>query len=345
MSDLTRRSRSLDAFVVGLALLSVVAAALLIWWLRGLALLIFAAVLVAMLLDAAGRGLRRILPLKRAPAIALCIVLLTMAIAASIAVLGAQIVAELSELATKLPRAVSQFESWLKIGSLEDWISRRVENAVDSGSMLWGLSGVTTTVVSVATGLLLTLVGGIFLALNPDGYRNATLRLLPAHLRPKGVETFAAIAQALRAWLVGQFVAMVTVGVCIALGLWLLGVSTAIALGVIAGLLEFIPYVGPVASAVPAIAVAFVDDPTTALWVALLYFAVQQIEGALLIPLIQRETVDLPPAATIFSIVGFGIILGPVGIVLAAPLTVLAMVLVRHLWVPWVDRFGAMIDR
>ena len=113
-----------------------------------------------------------------------------------------------------------------------------------------------------------------------------------------------------------------------------------VSLGVIAGLLEFIPYVGPVASAIPAMAVAFVDDPTQAIWVALLYFVVQQIEGVLLIPLIQRETVKLAPAATLFSIVGFGIVLGPVGIVLAAPLTVFGMVLVRQLWVPWVDSFS-----
>ncbi len=345
MTEYPERARSLRIFAIGLGLLAVVAGVLILWWLRSLALMIFAAVLVAVLLDAAGRGVRRVLPVGRAFSVILSILLLLIAFLGTITVLGAQIVAELSELTQKLPRAVSEFERWLKLGSLEDWITQNMQKAVESGSMLWGLSGATTVIVSVATGLLLALAGGAFLALNPDGYRNGALRLLPAHLRPKGNETFHAIGRALRAWLIGQLVAMVTVGVFTALGLWLMGVSTAIALGVIAGLLEFIPYVGPVASAIPAIAVAFVDEPATALWVMALYFFIQQIEGVLLIPLIQRETVDLPPAATVFSIVAFGIVLGPVGIVLAAPLTVFAMVIIRQLWVPWVDTFGATLHK
>ncbi len=341
MTDPAQNSRAMRNFGTGLGLLAVIAAALVLWWLKTVALMMFAAVLVAVLLDAVGRGLRRLLPIGPAAAIILGIILLLTLLLGTLTLLGTQMAVEISELSDKLPRAVHEFERWLKLGSIEDWISRNMQEAVESGTMLWGLSGATSIAVGIATGLLLTFAGGVFLALNPRGYRKGALRLLPAHLRPKGEETLGAIGTSLQAWLIGQLVAMVTVGVCISLGLWLLGVSTPIALGVMAGLLEFIPYVGPVLSAVPAIAVAFVDQPTTALWVALLYFGVQQIEGVLLIPLIQRETVDLAPAATLFSIVGFGIVLGPVGIVLAAPLTVFGMVIVRRVWVPWVDSFGA----
>jgi predicted PurR-regulated permease PerM len=335
------RSTGSRFFVVGLGLLAVVAGVLVLWSLRSLVLLVFAAILVAVFLDAVGRGLRRLLPIGHAASVLIGVCLLLAVSVGIFTVLGAQMMSELSELSQKLPRAVNEFERWLKLGSLEDWITRNVQKAVDSSSMLWGLSGATALVFSVATGLLLIFVGGLFLALNPRGYRSGAVRLLPAHLRPKAEGLFTAIARALRAWLIGQLAAMVLVGVCTAAGLWLLGVSTSIALGVIAGLLEFIPYAGPVASAIPALAVAFVDSPTTAFWVGVLYLTIQQIEGTVLIPLIQRETVDLPPAATLFSIVGFGIVLGPVGILLAAPLTVFGIVVIRHLWVPWVDRIGS----
>lgn len=326
-----------SAFAVGLALIATVVAVLALWAVHGLVMVVFAAVLIAILLDAAAGTIRRIAPVGQTIAVIVSIVLLLTLFIGTIAVIGSRTVAEITEVSAKIPAAINQLETWVDLGSIETWIAERVQSSAGAASVLSGLSGMTSVVFSAASGLLLALAGGLFMAINPECYRDGFLQLLPTRFRPKGGETLTATGSALRSWLLGQLVSMLVVGTLTGVGLWLLGVPTAIGLGVIAGLLEFVPYVGPIASAVPAVLVAFADDPTTALWVLLLYFGIQQVEGALLIPLIQREAVNLPPAVTVFSVVAFGILFGPPGVLLAAPLTVVAAVLLRRLWIPYIE--------
>ena len=139
--------------------------------------------------------------------------------------------------------------------------------------------------------------------------------------------------RALRLWLKGQLIAMVVVGLLTGVGLWLLGMRSALALGLLAGLLEFIPFAGPLLAAVPAILLALAVGPDMALWVLLLYFAVQQFEGYVLTPLVQQYAVDLPGVILLFSLLGFGTLFGTLGVVLAAPLSVVTFVLVKRLYV------------
>lgn len=318
-----------SAFAVGLALLATLAAVLALWQVRALAMVVFGALLVAIVLDASARAVRRVVPLGQSGAVVLSVIVLLAAFMGTIAVIGARTVSEISQVSAQIPSGVQK---------LEGWISAGIQSAAGAASILNGLSGMTSIVLGAASGMVLALGGGVFFALNPDGYRDGVLRLLPHSLRARGGQTLSAMAEALRAWLLGQLVSMLVVGVLTGVGLWLLGVPTALGLGVIAGLLEFVPYVGPIASAIPAALVALAEGPTQVLWVLLLYLGIQQVEGALLIPLIQRKAVNLPPAVTVFSVVGFGILLGPAGVLLAAPLTVVADVALRRLWVPCMDR-------
>jgi predicted PurR-regulated permease PerM len=139
--------------------------------------------------------------------------------------------------------------------------------------------------------------------------------------------------RALRLWLKGQAIAMVVVGLLTGLGLWALGMPSALTLGLLAGVLEFIPFAGPIIAAVPAILLALAVSPELALWVTLLYVAIQQFEGNLLTPLVQQYAVDLPGAVLLFSLIGFGTLFGTLGVILAAPLAVVTMVLVKRLYV------------
>jgi predicted PurR-regulated permease PerM len=138
-------------------------------------------------------------------------------------------------------------------------------------------------------------------------------------------------ARALRNWLGGQLVAMVVVGVVTGVGLALLDVPLALSLATIAALLEFIPFLGPIIAAIPAILIAFTVDPMTALYVLLLYVGVQQLEGYVLTPLVQRWAVELPPALGVLSVVVLGVLFGVPGALFAVPLTIVAIVLVREL--------------
>ena len=126
---------------------------------------------------------------------------------------------------------------------------------------------------------------------------------------------------------------MAVVALATALGLQLLGMPLAITLGLIAGLLGFVPGIGPILATVPAALVALLQSPLQVLYVVVLYVAVQLVEGYLLTPLVQRYTVALPPVLTVVGIVLLGVLLGGLGLVLAAPLTIVVFILVKMLYI------------
>jgi predicted PurR-regulated permease PerM len=125
---------------------------------------------------------------------------------------------------------------------------------------------------------------------------------------------------------------MGAVGVFTYFGLLAIDVPFALSLATIAALLEFIPFVGPILSVVPALLIAFTEGPTTAVYVALLYLGVQQLEGSVLMPLVQRWAVALPPALGVLAVVIFGVLLGLPGAVFAVPMMVVTLALVRELY-------------
>ena len=126
---------------------------------------------------------------------------------------------------------------------------------------------------------------------------------------------------------------MVLVFVLTGLGLWAIGVPAALALALLAGLAEFVPIVGPIVAAVPALLIALSAGWQTALWTLLLYLAIQQVEGNVIQPLVQHRVVSLPPAITVFAVVAFGLLFGSLGVLFATPLAVVVFVAVWTLWV------------
>jgi predicted PurR-regulated permease PerM len=128
-------------------------------------------------------------------------------------------------------------------------------------------------------------------------------------------------------------ISMVLVGSLTAFGLWLLGVPSWLALGLLAGLFEFIPIIGPIAAGIPGVLLALTLGMETALWVLGLYILIQQLEGNVIQPIVQRYAVDLPPAMLLFTLVAAGVLFGLPGIIFAAPLTVVVYVLVKRLYV------------
>ena len=142
-----------------------------------------------------------------------------------------------------------------------------------------------------------------------------------------------ALGRALWLWLVGQGIDMLAVGLAVGVGLWAIGVPLPVALGVIAGVTNVVPYLGPFIGATPAVLIAFAHDPTLAMWTALLFLAVQQPEGNVLQPVIQRRATSLSPVLTILAVVGFGVLFGLVGVLVATPSLLVILVLVRMLYV------------
>ncbi len=316
-----------------LAVSAVAALLVAAWLLRGVLLLVFAGALVAVVLDAAA-GLGRRAGLSRGAALAAAVTVAAAAAVAAAWSFGSEAGAQLRELAERLPDAWDALRERLARHGAGARLSGWLEDAMPGTSTV--LSTVQAALAALVAGvadLLLVLVAAVYFAARPDVYRRGLLLLAPAGMRPVLGDALDDCAGALRLWLRGQFVAMLVVGATTSLGLWWLGVPSALALGLLAGLLDFVPIVGPIVAAVPAVVVASTQGLDVAAGVALLFVVVQQIEGNVLLPLIQQRAVEVPAALLLFAILAAGVLLGGLGVVLAAPLAVVGFVLVKRLYV------------
>jgi len=310
------------------------AGVVLVWYLAQVLLLFFGAVLVAILLRSIANPVGRHTPIPDRVAVALAALLILVLVAGFVVLLGTQIRAQGAALLERLPDLVQAVENQLGADPLREWLQQQQVQGFDGRDLVAGLAGFTTRAITAAAKLLVVLAAGIYLALAPELYLGGILRLVPPSRQDEVRGTLEALGRALKLWLVGQLAAMAVVGTLVTLGLIVLGISSALALGFMAGLLEFVPFVGPVASAIPAVASGLTDGGLhTAFWVAGLFVVVQQMEGILIQPLLQQRTASVPPVLTIFAVLGFGVLFGPLGLLLGTPLAVVCLVLVEKLWV------------
>jgi predicted PurR-regulated permease PerM len=203
-----------------------------------------------------------------------------------------------------------------------------------------------SSTVTVAVGLFLILVLAVYVGADPALYRAGLMHLFPQGAREQAGAILTRIATVLRRWLVTQLVAMVVMGVVTTVVLLLLDVKAAVALGVIAGLLEFVPTIGPILAAVPAIAMGFLDSPEKALTVGVAYLVIQQLEGHVLIPMLMKEGMDLPPALTVVTQAVMALLFGFLGLMVAVPLLAVVIVPIKLLYVQGVvgDAAGDVED-
>jgi len=312
--------------VIGLVVLTYLA-----WSLRSVLLMVFGAVVVATLFQSLAAQFQR---LRVPPGVALALSVITVfaIVAGAAAMFGAQLVSQAETISQSLPKAWASLQQRLAGVGLSQQLSHLTSTGPTSGIA----ASAGRFAMSLGGGLadaLLIIVGGIFIAASPSFYRKGMVKLVPEQRRALVGDAFADSGKALRLWLRAQLLTMAGVGLATGLGLWLVGMESALALGLLAALLEFIPFVGPILAAIPAVLIALAIDPQLALWVAGVYLVVQQIEGYLLQPLLQQWAVDLPGAVLLFSLLAAGTLFGPLGIIFAAPLTVVIYVMVKRLYV------------
>jgi len=190
-----------------------------------------------------------------------------------------------------------------------------------------------SSTVAVLGGMIIMLFIAIFVAVDPGMYHRRLMHLFPHSARGRAGEVLSATATTLRRWLLMQMIGMLVIGVVTTIALMLLGIKGAIALGIIAAILEFIPYVGPILSAVPAVGMALLDGPEKVVYVLLAYTAIQQLEGVVLQPLLMKEGLELPPVMTILGQALFSLVFGFLGLLLAVPLMASVLVPVKLLYV------------
>lgn len=308
----------------------------LLWQLASVLLLAFAAVVVAVLLRAIADPIARRSPLNDGMALAAACLVVAGLLAVAGWLFGSMLISQLWELASRLPQNMNQLRAIVASWPFGGDLVQRLQHATDLMTQFQGLAGriggYAVSAFGAGANLILVLFTGLFLAVRPRSARNGALLLAPKGPRESIGEALDASGRALRMWLLGMLAEMAAVGLLTGLGAWAVGLSSPLALGVIAGVVDFIPIVGSVASAVPGLLLALPMWPHTLLWTLLMYVAVQQFEGNVIYPFIQRRAVDLPPALSMLVVLFFGVLLGPLGVMLASPLLVVLLTTTKILY-------------
>lgn len=214
-----------------------------------------------------------------------------------------------------------------KEGALASQLSREFRGATRF------LFPIVSSLFGAIGGLVIVLFIAMYIAAEPKLYRNGILHLVPHRHRHEATELLTTLGTTLRQWLIARLIAMVLIGAITGTALAALDVKAAAALGVLAGVLEFVPFFGPIASAVPAIGVALVDSPQKALSVVFLYIVLQQLEGNVITPLLLEKRLDIPPVLTVFSVAALGMVFGVIGMLVAEPLLAVVLVTTKMLYV------------
>lgn len=357
----TARDRTALRLVVGLALMYV--ALMLFWRTRNLILAVFLGVLFAIAVSAGADRLQK-LRVPRAIGAPLIVLAFLGLLGAFGTWIGPTVRQQSTELKTKLPEALDKLERWVQgqgggiiatvLGVPDADSMARVRRTGQQApapvqvvtpdesqqtlreritSQLTGAGRyflpVLGSTLAVAAAILLVLFVTIYVAVDPGLYQRGALRLLPPRNRERAGVVLAAIGATLRKWLVTQLIAMIVIGVVTTGVLLALDVRAAVPLGILAGLLEFVPTLGPILSAIPAIAMGFVDSPEKALFVTIAYIGIQFLENHILIPVLMKEGIDLAPALTIVVQAVMAIVFGFLGLLVAVPLLAMIVVCVR----------------
>ena len=332
MTSAEQNATATRYILIAIALLAVAA---ILWTIADVLVIGFGAIVFAAVLRAIVEPVARVTHLSER----LTLVVVVLALLALFGLLfwlfGRQAAHQFADMREQLPGAIEKARAWLEGNPIGRTILGLFQQSSENGDTFGiGKAGLAlgATVGGLAN-LLLIIFAGVYLAADPKLYRNGALRLLPPSRRAQVGHALDDAGLALRKWLVAQIIVMVAVGLMSGIGLALLGVPLSLSLGLLAGLLEFVPVVGPIAAGIPAVLLGFTQGPETALYVLILYVAVQQIESNVLTPLIQRWAVELPPVIALLSIVAFGLLFGVMGVIFATPMAVVVMAMVQHLYV------------
>ncbi|MFD2190517.1 AI-2E family transporter [Pistricoccus aurantiacus] len=317
-----------------------------IWFSLNVLLMVFAGLLVTLFFSIPTNYLHQHSPLSRGLSLLVVMLVFLALLVGFFLNFALGMNQEFERLLNILPDSWSSLEDAIRQYPLGSRIIDRFEQFSNQFSMpsdeIRSLSSRLTTVFSSALGAFLNVFAvvliGLFVLIEPDSYKKGVIVLVTPARRDEARGFLDLVYHKLTWWLVGRLISMSVIGLLFGLGLWGLGVPMALSLGILAGLLSFIPYLGPVLAAIPALLVAFTQGPTTMLYVGLLYLAIQFLESNIVTPLVQRKAVSIPPALLLVVQLWLGIYTGILGLLLAEPLIVMSMLIVQRFYVKgWLE--------
>jgi predicted PurR-regulated permease PerM len=315
----------------------------LVWLARDVLFITFFALLIASFLSIFVEPLKQ-RGVSRAVSAPLVLIIITLSFAALFVLAWPTLREQFAMIQQELPPALDRMQAWAEqqvaaltgtLGEPGAAVEEQLRTGV--GTQLTGLVGgalpLLNTAVGAVAGFFLIIFAGLFIAIAPRTYMRGLIVLVPRSRRRRAGEVLPLAGVAMVQWMKGTALAMLFVGITATVGLWLIGVPAALALGLIAGLLEFIPYFGPALSFIPATIVALAISPKMALWVVGLYAVVQSLESTVVTPLLMNQMVKLPPALTLLFQTMMAALFGFLGLLLAVPILATAKILIEELYV------------
>jgi predicted PurR-regulated permease PerM len=306
---------------------AIAALAAALWTLSELLILVFGSILFAVVLRAIAEPIRRATSIGERWALFVAGLGIIVVLGIVSYLFGSKISGQLVTIAERLPDAADSLTKQMPFLTIPELLRDTSIGSLLMSAFSWG-----TTIFGALFSLVVMIVAGVYIAINPLIYVRGFVRLFPSGTRDQISATLNDAGHALRRWLGAQLIAMIIVGTLIGVGLAVVGVPSALALGLIAGVAEFVPIIGPVIGAIPALLLASTESVDTVLWTLAVFVVVQQLESNLIMPIIAGRVVELPPAVGLFAVVALGILFGPLGLVLGYPLAIVIDVAVKRLY-------------
>jgi predicted PurR-regulated permease PerM len=294
-------------------------------------LMVLAGTLIAVYFNGLADAIERRTPLSRRICMLISVIGTFVLVGLLFWFMGTKVQQQVNALSEDFPKLVSKLETQIRgvpIGAqmLDNVSGNNSQKVINTAQNFFRTS------FGVIGDIYIIIFLGIFFTVSPSLYKNGIISIVPRKGQSKAREIVDRLSKVLKGWLKGMMIAMVLIAVLSFTGLTVIGIPMALALAVIAGILNFIPNFGPIIAMVPAVLLGLVDSTQTAIIVAALYIVIQTLESNVITPTIQRRMINLPPALLIISQLLMGTLSGALGIILATPMLAIIMVLVEELY-------------
>ncbi len=322
-------SRFIRRVILTIVIVAVVAA---LYKAGDLLILAFGSILGAIVIHAIADLYRDHLRVPRKPALGLGIATVLGVIAFLVWLFGVQFRSQVNVLIAQTPALLDQLAAYLSQSAVGAKLVDAVQQAYAGSKVAQDVGGLVTGAGELVLNCLLLLVGALFFAADPKVYERGFLLLIPRSKRAAVEDALFDVGSTLRLWLGSSLILMTTMGILVGIGLWLSDVPSAAALGLLAGLSEFIPYIGPTAAMIPALGLAATQGTSSIVGTLVTYAVVRLVQTNFITPYVQNRVISIPPAITVFAIIGIGTIFGLFGLFFSAALLVVIFTLVRSLY-------------
>lgn len=318
-------------FQTALIWTALAALAFILWHIRQGMLLVFGAVILAVLLHVLASFISDWTRMPHGPSLALATGVVVAILGFMVWRFGAQLSSQFSQLVQHAESGAQYLQSVLRDSGFAAFGAQVTEQG--TSFITSSISGVLSAGMTFIEATIVLAISAVYFAAQPDLYRTGFAKLFRPEQQPRVMKSLDLIGRSLKLWLLGQLVLMIGVGILSFIAVWLIGLPNAIALALLAGILEIVPYLGPFISAIPAVLVALTLGITPALWTVVAYLTIHVFEGYVTAPMIERYFVTVPPALILSGIVASDLLFGTIGVIMAAPITVVVYMAVKMIYV------------